>query len=187
MSGGEGFIFDFLFGKTLRESSQAVVVRRNADCRKICAVASMIEYRQAAVPMQSALAEGSGFLFRSVLGSGAKGNLAMTPAQITVNLQTHYLRKTDMEDKRYTLRSFRVGGSASHHIDGTAVNVLTEYVGWRSSAVASKYYVGVTASTAASGSTKCFRDTAFIQTPYHCRRGLETQCSHGEPNGSGTP
>ena len=48
MSEGEGFIFNFLFGKTLRSSSQAVVVRRNLDCREICAVAAMVEYQQAA-------------------------------------------------------------------------------------------------------------------------------------------
>jgi len=33
MSGGESFIFNFLFGKTLRNSSQAVVVKKNLDCR----------------------------------------------------------------------------------------------------------------------------------------------------------
>ena len=38
MSGGESFIFNFLFGKTLRNSSHAVVVKKNLDCREICAV-----------------------------------------------------------------------------------------------------------------------------------------------------
>ena len=33
MAGVEGFIFNFLFGKTLRSSFQAVVVRKNLDCR----------------------------------------------------------------------------------------------------------------------------------------------------------
>ena len=56
MPGGKGFIFNFLFGKNIRETSQAVVVRRNTDCREFCAVAAMIEYRQAAASMQWALA-----------------------------------------------------------------------------------------------------------------------------------
>ena len=43
MSGGEGFIFKSLFGKTLRNSSQAIVVKTNLDCREICAVAAMVE------------------------------------------------------------------------------------------------------------------------------------------------
>lgn len=46
-----------------------------------------------------ALAEGSGFLFPSVLENGAKGNLALTPAQITSNLQIH-LRAAGVEEKR---------------------------------------------------------------------------------------
>ena len=61
MSGGEGFIFNFLFEKFLRESSQAVAVRKNIDYHEICAVADMIECRQVAASMQWAVAEGSGF------------------------------------------------------------------------------------------------------------------------------
>ena len=106
----------------------------------------MVEYRQAAASMEWALAEGSGFLFPSVRDNGEKGNRALTPAQMTSNLQTH-LRAAGMDDKRYTLHSFRVGGAASHHMDGTAMDVLMEYVGWKSAAVASRY-VGVTASAA---------------------------------------
>ena len=68
MSGGEGFIFNFMLGKTLRNSSQAVVVKKNLDCREICAVAAM-EYQKAAEFTQWSLAKGSGFLFPSVLES----------------------------------------------------------------------------------------------------------------------
>ena len=160
MSRGEGFFFNFIFGKNLRESSQAVVARRNTDCREICAVAAMMEYRQATASTQWALAEGLGFLFPSVQENGEKGNLVLTPAQMTANLQAH-LREADMEDKRYTLHSFRVGGAASHHMDGTAMDVLMEYVGWKSAAVAGRY-VGVTASAAGSRGAKRSRDTAFI-------------------------
>ena len=160
MSGGEGFFFNFLFGKNLRESSQAVVVRRNTDCREICAVAAMIEYRQTAASMQWALAEGSGFLFPSARDNEEKGNLALTPAQVTANIQAH-LHAAGMEDKRYALHSFRVGGAASHHMDGTAMDVLMEYVGLTSAAVAGRY-VGVTASAAGSRGAKRSCDTAFI-------------------------
>ena len=67
-----------------------------------------------------------------------------------------------MGDKRYTLHSSRVGAAASHHMDGTAIDVLMENVGWRSSAAASRYG-GVTASASASNGTKRSRDTAFTQ------------------------
>ncbi|CAM9635092.1 unnamed protein product [Laminaria digitata] len=160
MSEGEGFISNFLFGKTLRSSSQAVIVRRNLDCREICAVAAMVEYQQAAESLQWSLAEGSGFLFPSVVESGEKGDLALTPAQMTTNLQTH-LRAAGMEGKRYTIHSFRVGGAASHNMDGTAMDVLMKYVG-RKSATTARRYVGVTASAAVAGA-KCSRETAFIE------------------------
>ena len=65
-----------------------------------------------------------------------------------------------MEYKRYTMHSFRVGGAASHSMDGTAMEVLMEYVGWKSAAVARRY-VGVTASAVAAG-VKRSRETAFI-------------------------
>ena len=98
--------------------------------------------------MQCPLAEGSGFLFSSVLDGGDKGQLALTPTQMTTNLQTH--GAADMEDKGYTMHSFRMGRAAGHNMNGTAMEVLMEYVGWNSSTV-SRRYVELTASTAAAG------------------------------------
>lgn len=152
MRDGEGFILNFLFGKTLRSSSQAVVVRKNLDCREICAVAAMLAYKQAAASMQWSLGDGVGFLFPTVLEDGTKGELALTPAQMTTNLQAH-LRVAGMADQKYTLHSFRVGGAASHNMDGTAMDALMEYVGWKSTPV-SRRYVGQTASAGGSGANK---------------------------------
>ena len=137
-----------------------VVVKKNLDFREICAVAAMVEYQQAAESMQWSLARGSGFLFPSVLEGGEKGYVALTAVQMTTSLQAH-LRAAGMEYKRYTMHSFRVGGAASHNMDGTAMEVLMEYVGWKSAAVARRY-VGVTASAAAAG-VKRYRETAFIE------------------------
>ena len=53
----------------------------------------------------------------------------LTPALMTTNFQTH-LRAAGMEDKWYTMHSFRVGEAASHNMDGTPMDVLMEYVGW---------------------------------------------------------
>ena len=41
-----GIIFNLLFGNNMWITSQAVVVRRNLDCRKICAVSAVVEYQQ---------------------------------------------------------------------------------------------------------------------------------------------
>ena len=117
----------------------------------------MIVFRQAAASMQWALSEGSGFLFPSVRENGEEGNLALNPTQMTANLQAH-LRAAGMENKRYMFHSFRVGGVASHDMDGTAMDVLVEYVGWKSAAVAGRY-VMATASAAGSRGAKRSRDT----------------------------
>ena len=57
--------------------------------------------------------------------------------------------------------SFRVRGAASHHRDGTAMDVLMEHVGWKSASVARRY-VGVTASAAGAGAKRS-HETAFIE------------------------
>ena len=138
-----------------------MVVKKNLDRREICAVAAMVEYQQAAESMQWSLAKGSGFLFPSVLEGEEKGDVAPTAVQMTTSLQAHW-RAAGMEYKWYTMHSFRVGGAASHNMDGTAIDVLMEYVGWKSAAVARRY-VGETASAAAAG-VKRSRETAFIET-----------------------
>ncbi|CAN0557611.1 unnamed protein product [Laminaria digitata] len=68
---------------------------------------------------------------------------------------------SSQEGKRYTMHSFRVGGAASHNMDGTAMDVLMEYVGWKSATTARRY-VGVTASAAVAGAKRS-RETAFIE------------------------
>ena len=92
MSGGEGFISNFLFGKTLQNSSHAVVVKKNQDCPEICAVATMVEYQQAAESMQWSVAKGSGLLFPSVLKGEKKGYVALTAVQMTTSLHAQCVR-----------------------------------------------------------------------------------------------
>ena len=58
--------------------------------------------------MQWSLAEGSTSLLPSVLEGGEKGELALMPAKMTTNLQTH-LRAAGMEDKRFTITLFEWG------------------------------------------------------------------------------
>ena len=95
----------------------------------------MMEYRQAATFVDWAQGEGSGFLFLSVLENGEEGNLALTTAQTTANLQAH-LRAAGMGDTRRTLSSTRAGLAVSHGINGTVKDLLMKYVEKKSAAVA---------------------------------------------------
>lgn len=57
-----------------------------------------------------------------------------------------------MEDKRYTMHSFRVGAAASHSMDGAAMgDALMTYAGWKFSAGAHRY-VGMTGTRGRGGS-----------------------------------
>ena len=96
--GGRGVHFQLLVRKDVAKLLPSGC-RKNLDCREICAVAAVVEYQKGAESMQWPLAAGSGFLFPSILEGGDKGDLALTPAQMTANLQTH-LRAAGMEDKR---------------------------------------------------------------------------------------
>ena len=98
--------------------------------------------------MQWSLARASEFLFPSVLDGVEKGELTTTPTHKTTNLQIH--RAAGMEDKRYTIHSFRTRRAASHNMDGTAMDVLMKYVR-RKSANLPRRHVAVTASAAAAG------------------------------------
>ena len=74
--------------------------------------------------------------------------MTLTQAHTTSDLQA-YLQAAGTGNKRDMLHSFRVGGAASDHVDGTAMDVFMEYVGWRSPAVAGRY-AGATALPATS-------------------------------------
>ena len=153
-----GGVFPFI-SCSERRRAVAVGVKKSLDCRESCAVAAAVEYRQAVESKQLSPAEGSGFLLPSVLEC-VKKKLAMTPAQMTTNSQTRF-RGASMEDKRYTMRSFRVEGAANQSMDGTAMDALKGYVGWKSVTVARRY-VRVT-SPAAAGVTRSL-ETTFIET-----------------------
>lgn len=80
---------------------------------------------------------------------------------MTANLPAG-LWEAGIVDQRYTLHLFRVGGAASHNTDGTAaMDVLIEYVGWKSKPAARRY-VGQTGLAVGQGASKRSRDVAFI-------------------------
>lgn len=69
-----------------------------------------------------------------------------------------------MKDKLCTMHPFRVGGAASHSMDGVALDVLTEYM-WsevRNRRTQICMLIGVTVSVAAAG-VKLSCETAFIK------------------------
>ena len=78
--------------------------------------------------------------------------MALPPAQMTTNLPTD-LRAVGMEDKWYTMHSFRVGAVASRNMDGTAMGIPMEYIWCKSTTVARRYVGSVLAKRHSSRRT----------------------------------
>ena len=136
-----GLIFNFLFGKTLRRSTEAVVVLADKECPQVCAFRAVTEYISAAKSIGWDLTKG--YLFPVVLADGGRGPVALSAPRMTAALQGH-LRAAGMPD-HFTMHSFRVGGSVSKSLAGTAVDEIMKIGGWKTERIA-KYYIGSTSS-----------------------------------------
>ena len=115
-----GLIFNLQFGKTLRASSEAVVVLADRDCSAVCAFRAVTAYISAAQRMGWDLT--AGHLFPVVTAGGDRGNLPLPAARMTTALQAH-LRAAGLPS-HFTMHSFRVGGSLSKSLAGTAVDEI---------------------------------------------------------------
>ena len=91
----------------------------------------------------------TGHLFPVATAEGGRGHLSLSAARMTANLQS-YLRMADLPN-HFTMHSFRVGGSLSKSLAGTAVDEIMKIGGWKTESVA-KYYIGATSSGQVRGS-----------------------------------
>ena len=122
-----GLVFNFHFGKTLRKSVEAVVVLADAEIVQTCAFRGVTEYISAALMISWDLT--AGYLFPMVELNGERGTIAITASRMTAALQAH-LGAGGMTD-HFTMHSFRVGGSHSKSLVGTAVDEIMKIGGWK--------------------------------------------------------
>ena len=78
--------------------------------------------------------------------NGERGMMAITAPHMTAALQAH-LRAVGMPG-HFTMHSFRVGGSLSKSLAGTAVDEIMKIGGWQTERVA-RYYIGATTNAVA--------------------------------------
>ena len=130
-----GVIFNFLFGKTLRASSEAVVVLATDDS-DTCPVRGVGEYIGAAQAIGWDLS--SGYLFSTPKEDGTRGTSRLIAKDMTTALQAH-LQAADLPTT-FTMHSFRVGGSLSRAMAGEAIEQIMQVGGWKTEAIA-RYYV----------------------------------------------
>ena len=99
----------------------------------------------------------------------------MSAQRMTAALQGH-LRMAGLPD-HFTMHSFRVGGSVTKSLAGTAVDEIMKIGGWKTESIA-KYYIESTTSTGVRASKRT-RDHGYARANefYCCPRKL-SQTSH---------
>ena len=85
LPGDEGLIFNFHFGKTLRESSLAVVVRRDRGCPELCPVRAVQEF--AIVAKSLGWEPCGGYMFSHVEADGSNSSLPWSAHELSTTLQ----------------------------------------------------------------------------------------------------
>ena len=120
-----GLVFTFQFGRTLRASSEAIVVLADRVCPETCASRTVTAYISAAQRIGWDLTVGH--LFPVVMTEGGRGSPPLSAARMTASLQARS-REAGLLD-HFTIHSFRVGGSLTRSLAGTAVDEIMEIGG----------------------------------------------------------
>ena len=120
------------------------------DCPAICAFRAVTAYISAAQRTGWDLIIGDLFPAATAEGGRNRLSLSLCAARMTANLQS-YLWMADLPN-HFTMHSFRVGGSLSKSLAGTAVDEIMK-IGWKTESVA-KHYIGATSSGQVRGSKK---------------------------------
>ena len=147
LSKSRDLIFNFEFGKTLRASSEALVVLAGRDCPAVCTFRAVMAYISAAQRMGWNLT--AGHLFPVVTAEGDRVSLPLPAARMTTALLGH-LRAAGLPS-HFTIHPFRVEGSLSKSLAGTGVDNIMKIDGWKAESVA-KYYIGATSIEKVHGS-----------------------------------
>ena len=120
----------------MRKSVQAVMVLADAENPQTCAFRGVTEYISAALAIGWDLT--AGYSFPVAECNGERGSVAITAPRMTAAVQAH-LRARGLSD-HFTMHSFKVGGSLSKSLAGTAVDEVMKIGGWKTERVA-RYYI----------------------------------------------
>ena len=151
-----------------RVSSGAVVVLADWDCQATCAFGAVASYISAAQSIGSDLP--AGHLFRVGTAEGGRGCLPFSAARKTATLQGH-LRAAELPS-HFTMHYFRVGGSLSKSLAGTAVDEIMKFGGWKTESI-TKYYIGGTSNGKVHGSKRKRGQATPTLASYRCRQSLK--------------
>ncbi|KXJ06330.1 Protein LIGHT-DEPENDENT SHORT HYPOCOTYLS 5 [Exaiptasia diaphana] len=122
----DGFLFNHVWGKTLRDGDQNVFgIRRNPQT-VICPISGIEQYLEVARQLKVDLTRG--FLFRPTTPQGTIQDLPLSSSTAEARLKV-YLK--DMgEDGGETLHGFRAGCAITLALKGADIAEIMDHVGW---------------------------------------------------------
>lgn len=115
----------------LRTPTESVVVLADRGKYQPCPALAVAGYITVAQGIGWDLT--SGLLFPSFGVDRSRGLSPLPPPRLTASLQSH-LREAGLT-VHYTMHSFRVGGSVSESLTGTAVDEIMKLGGWKTGSV----------------------------------------------------
>ena len=122
----DGFLFNHVWGKTLRDGDQNVFgVRRNPHTA-ICPIKGIEQYM--AVAQQLSIDLSSGYLFRPTTPNGGIQDSPFTSAAAEARLKV-YLKEMNA-DEGETLHGFRSGCAITLALTGADLAKIMDHVGW---------------------------------------------------------
>ena len=134
-SNNDGFIFNQVFGKTLRGNGSNVFAIQKIEDSPVCPVTNLRLYLSLCHRMSINL-EG-GYLFRTTDRQGRVSTTPYVGTAVEKNLKK-YLEALDISDGE-TMHSFRSGCSITLALLGVPYSKIANHVGWKSTNMA-KYY-----------------------------------------------
>ena len=140
---GRGLIFNSQYGNTLRASSEVAVVLTDRDCLQICTCRVVTACISPAQRIGWGLT--TGYRFPVVTTDGGRGSRLLYAGRRKASPQGH-LWEAGLPN-HFTRHSFRMGGSPTRSLAGTAVDDIMKIGGSKTESVA-KYdrHSGITSS-----------------------------------------
>jgi hypothetical protein len=133
-----GFLFNYVWGKTLRDGSKHVFGVKRTEDPLLCPVTMIEEYVQGALSLGVDLTLPNCFLFPSWLGVDCASRDALDPKQLQIDL-VFWLKRCDIYEGE-TWHGLRAGGSIELAIQGESLSTVMHQAFWKSPKIA-KHYV----------------------------------------------
>ena len=131
----DGFLFNHVWGKTLRNGASNVFGIRRHSNRKLCPVRAIELYVAMCSKLNIDLSRG--YLFRPTTPQGHISSNQLSVSAMRSRLQQYLVEAGIYEGE--SLHSFRAGSAITLALSGSQLSDIMSHVGWKSEATANHY------------------------------------------------